>query len=81
MSNVFDNAPVGSGSGTVASAGFPLEFTGAAALTKGARAAVGLSTSLASSLSRDAAAANFFRDATYSAKVLGQMTRGPGEPQ
>lgn len=79
VSNVFDNAPAGSGSGAVASAGFPLEFTGAAALTKGASAAVGLGTSLASNLSRDAAAANFFREATYSPKVLGQMSRGPGE--
>jgi hypothetical protein len=35
MSNVFDVAPAGSGSGAVASAGFPLEFTGAAGLMKG----------------------------------------------
>lgn len=79
MSNVFDVAPAGSGSGAVASAGFPLEFAGATALVKGAGAAVGVGASLASNLSREAAAANFFRDTSYSAKVMGQMSRGPGE--
>jgi RHS repeat-associated protein len=79
MSNVFDVAPAGSGSGAVASAGLPLEFTGATALVKGAGVAVGLGTSLTANLSREAAAANFFRDTSYSPKVLGQMSQGPGE--
>ncbi|UPG85994.1 RHS repeat-associated core domain-containing protein [Luteibacter aegosomatis] len=79
MSNVFDVAPAGSGSGAVASTGFPFEFTGAAALVKGAGAAIGLGTSLAGNLSHDVAAGNFFRNTTYTPRVLAQMSRGPGE--
>lgn len=79
MSNVFDVAPAGSGSGAVASAGLPLEFTGATALVKGAGAAVGLGSSLVGNISREAGAASFFRDASYTPKVLAQMSQGPGE--
>lgn len=39
MSNVFDKAPAGSGSGAVASSGFPLEFAAAGGATMAARAA------------------------------------------
>jgi RHS repeat-associated protein len=79
MSNVFDVEPAGSRGGAVASASFPLELTGTAALMKGVGEAVGLGASFASNLSREAAAANFFRDTSYSTRVLGQMRKGPGE--